>query len=156
MSPALTLTAPVNAFVLLIDKVVSTYVQVFIGLLLVGDAINASTAQMAAMAAIPAALTVVANGLPVTITGLPFWIDLIYRVARTYVVGFIGLLVAVPVFHLDYAILQAAATGAIPAALAVIKGAIASRVGEQGTPALIPAKYDVPAATHDEAVEIAA
>lgn len=156
MSPALTLTAPVNAFVVLIDKVVSTYMQALVGLLLIGGAINASAAEAAAIAAIPAALTVVANGLPITIAGLPFWIDLIYRVARTYVAAFVGLLIAVPVFHLDYAILQAAAYGAIPAALAVMKGALASRVGQVGTPALVPARYDVAPARHDEAVAVAA
>jgi hypothetical protein len=156
MSPVLTLAPAVNAFVLLIDKVISTYVQAFVGLLLIGDAIDVSTAQAAAIAAIPAALTVVANGMPITIVGLPFWIDLVYRVARTYVVGFVGLIVAVPVFRLDYAILQAAAYGAIPAALAVIKGALASRVGEKGTPAMVPARYDLPPAGHDAAVEVAA
>lgn len=125
----------------LLEKTVSTYVQAFITALLVGQTIDISTAQAAALASIPAGLTIIANGLPVVPQGLPFYVDLVGRTIRTYVVSFIGFLVALPVFELNYSILAAASSAALPAALAVIKGALASRVGSH-TPAAVPARFD--------------
>ena len=134
-----------NPFFVLLEKVLATYVQVFIGVLVVGQAINASTAQAAAIAAIPAALTILANGLPVVPIGLPFYVDLILRTVRTYAVSFIGLLIAQPVFKLDRSAAMAAAVGGIPTALAVVKGGLASKVGQANSAALLPARLDMPA-----------
>lgn len=136
---------PLDFFLSLLEKVVATYLEAFVSLLLVGTAIEVSTAQAAAIAAIPAALTVVANGLPVVPVGLPFWIDLVLRTVRTYVAGFVGFLVAVPVFSLEIGILTAAAVGAIPATLAVAKGALSSKIGSSDTPAALPASRDLSA-----------
>lgn len=134
----------VDYFLSLLEKVVATYLEAFVSLLLVGTAIDVSTAEAAAIAAIPAALTVVANGLPVVPIGLPFWTDLALRIVRTYVAGFVGFLVAVPVFELEIGILTAAAVGALPAVLAVAKGALSSRIGAE-TPAALPAGRDLSA-----------
>lgn len=135
-----------NYLIALIEKTAATYVQAFASALLLGSVIDISTAQAAALAAIPAALTVVANGLPTIQAGLPFYVDLVLRTARTYVVSFIGFLVALPVFTLDYGVLQAASAAALPAALAVVKGALATKVGDGSTAAALPAKVD-PSAT---------
>lgn len=139
----------VAPFLVLIEKVVMTYIEGLISLLVISGsngAVNVSTAQAAAVAAIPAALTVIANGLPVVPIGLPFWIDAVLRTARTYVVSFIGLLVAMPVFNLDYSAFVCALSGALPATLAAGKALIATRFGESTSAALLPVKYDVPAA----------
>ena len=134
-----------NVFYVLGEKVIATYIQAFIGLLMVGTVINASVAQTAAIAAIPAALTVIANGVPMVPIGLPFYVDLAFRAIRTYVVAFLGFVAAVPVFTLDYSIAAAASTAAIPGALAVVKAGIARKVGSSETAALLPASKDIPA-----------
>jgi hypothetical protein len=51
-------------------------------------------------------------------------------------------LVAAPVFEFSLGAFQAAAIGAIPAALAVVKGILAGHIGNKETPALLPFKYD--------------
>lgn len=131
-----------KALAVLSEKTASTYVQAFITALLIGSAIDVSTGQAAALAAIPAALTIVMNGLPGVPVGLPFYVDLTFRVLRTYVAGFLGFLVAMPTFRLSYSILQAAAAGALPAALAILKGGLASQVGDPASAALLPASVD--------------
>lgn len=134
---------PLDYFVFLLEKVLATYVQAFAGLLLAGPALDLSAAQSASIAALPAAITVIANGLPLVPSGLPFYVDLLLRTVRTYVAVFLGLLVAVPVFRLDIGIAAAAATGALPAALAVLKAALAQRIGDPGTAAVLPRHRDV-------------
>lgn len=135
---------PIDYFVSLLEKVLATYVEAFLALLLAGPALDLSTAQSAGIAALPAAITVVANGLPLVPAGLPFYVDLLLRTIRTYVAAFLGLLVAVPVFELEIGILAAAATGALPAALAVLKGALSRRIGSD-TAAALPRSRDLSA-----------
>lgn len=134
---------PAQAIAALIEKAGATYVQAFITLLALNP-FNASTAQAAAIAAIPAALTVISSGIPAIPVGLPFLEDLGLRAARTYVVTFIGFLISVVPFHLDGSVGLAAAAAAATAALAVVKGLIAAKVGNP-TAALLPAKLDVAA-----------
>lgn len=136
--------SPLAPLAVLLEKVFSTYVQVFVSLLIVGSVINVSTVQSAAMAGIPTALTLIANGLPAVPVGLPFYVDLLLRVVRTYVVSFVGLVVAQPAFHLNRSIAQAALVGALPAALSALKGGIASKVGRADSAALLPVALDVP------------
>lgn len=136
-----------NALILLIEKAFWTYIQTLVSLLAVSSGpgiITLSTAQAAGIAAIPAALTVIANGMPVVPAGLPFGVDLLLRAVRTYVVAFVGLLVAVPVFGIDYSAFVAAAAGALPATLAVVKGLVAAHIGRGDSAATLPAKYDTP------------
>ena len=62
--------------------------------------------------------------------------DVIERTAATYVQAFLGLLlVGWTTDTIDLSIVQAAAVAAIPAALAVLKGAIASKVPGTISPA---------------------
>lgn len=134
-----------NAIALLAEKTIATYVEVFVTLLGAGSVLDSPTTTAASMAAIPAALTVIANGLPEVPAGLTFWLDLVLRVARTYAVTFVGLLVAVPIFRADVSVINAAALAAVPAALAAIKSGLASKIGAP-TPALLPAGLDLPVA----------
>lgn len=129
-------------FAALAEKALSTYVQMFLALLAAGGTLNLSTGRAAAIAAIPAALTVVANGVPVVANNLPFLVDIGLRTVRTFVVTFLGFLVAEPVFRLDRSVLTAAQIAAITAAMAVVKGAVAGRTGRQGSAALLPASLD--------------
>lgn len=46
-----------------VERVVATYVEVLIGLLIVADAIDISAAKAAAVAALPAALTVLKSAI---------------------------------------------------------------------------------------------
>ena len=124
----------------LIEKVFWTYVQAFLAALTAPGVDNTATA--AAVAAIPAALTVVANGLPAVPGGLPFSVDFVLRVVRTYAVSFIGFLVAVVPFRLDYSIGKSAAIAAIPAAIAVVKCAAASKLGTSNSAATLPESLD--------------
>jgi len=126
-----------------LERVVWTYVEAFAALLLVGPSIDISTATAAGMAAIPAAVTFAMNAIRAAEipAGLPFYFDLVLRIAKTYVAGFLGFLVALPVFRLDVGILSAAAMAGIPALLALLKGAAATRLGAE-TPATLPARRD--------------
>lgn len=134
-------------FLTLAEKALTTYVEAFIGLLVLGQTIGASTAQAAAIAAIPAAITVVANGLPIVSVGMPFYVDLGFRTARTYVAAFLGYLVGLPYFSVDVSVFVAAAASALPTALAVLKGGLLGRnVGDRTTAAVLPASADLASA----------
>lgn len=131
-----------KALASLAEKVALTYLQALASLLLLADQLGATTAQAAAIASIPAALTALVNGLPAVPVGLPWALDALLRTIRTYAVSFVGLLIAAPVFSLDLSLASAAAAGALPAALAVLKAAVASRIGNTATAALLPASLD--------------
>lgn len=131
-----------NQIIGLFEKAVTTYIEAFLALLAASSVLDISVAQSAAIAAIPSAFTVIANGIPQPSAGMSFYSDLIFRTVRTYVVSFVGLLVAAPIFEFSVGALQSAAIGAIPATLAVVKGIVASRIGNRETPALLPFKYD--------------
>jgi hypothetical protein len=135
---------PGNQLLGLVEKTLATYVQALIALLIAAPTLDFSlpTVEAAAIAAIPAGLTIIANGLPGIPVGLPFYTDLLLRAVRTFAASFLGFLIAVPVFSLDEAVLTAAAVGAIPTVLSVIKSALAKRVGADDTAALLPASSD--------------
>ncbi len=126
----------------LVERGVWTYLQALATILLAGSVITGDLATAAAVAAIPAGLTVVTAGLPTSIDGVPFAVDAVYRTARTYAVTFVGLLVAIPAFTLDYSVLAAASTAGVTAAIAVAKTLIAQHIGT-GSAATLPGKLDV-------------
>lgn len=71
--------------------------------------------------------------------------DLAERVAATYVESFAGLLIAAETFAagtINLTGIETAAVAAIPAALSVIKGAAAKRVGKNDTAAVRREKAD--------------
>lgn len=128
-----------------LERTFWTYVQTLLGLLAVREGtdniFDVSTVRLAAIAAIPTALTFLIATLP-QLTIANFWLDLTWRTVRTYVVAFAGFLIAIVPFQLSYSVLAAAGSAAAVAALAVIKGAIASRVGSAASAALLPARLD--------------
>lgn len=128
----------------LAEKVLLTYLEAFTAILLAGNVFtDVSVATAAGIAALPAAFTVLANGVQQLefVTGSPV-LDMVGRVIRTYFVSFLGFLVAAPVFSLDVSALQAAAVAAAPAAITVVKSWVASRLGNTETAALLPASLD--------------
>lgn len=121
----------------LFEKVASTYVQALLALVILSGTV--SFTQELAIAALPAALTVLANGLPtLSLPNLPFAAELVFRIVRSFVATFVGYLLAVPVFTLDPSVLQAAKTAGLMAALVVVKGLVAKQVGSPDSPALLP------------------
>lgn len=67
------------------------------------------------------------------------WIlDTLERTVATYVQAFVGLVVASPVLDLNLSTLRALAVAALPAALAVVKAALASRVRAISPASLAP------------------
>uniref|UniRef100_A0AAU2V931 Holin n=1 Tax=Streptomyces sp. NBC_00003 TaxID=2903608 RepID=A0AAU2V931_9ACTN len=70
-------------------------------------------------------------------------VDIVERAALTYVEAFLGLLLAAGTTDIvDLSTLQSAGIAAIPAGLAVIKGAIGTLLGRPGTASWLPAKSD--------------
>ncbi|MFD5435099.1 holin [Kitasatospora sp. NPDC127067] len=66
-----------------------------------------------------------------------FILDLVERTVATYAAAFLGLLLADRFDLTSISSLKAAAVAALPAALTVLKGAVATRVGDPTTAALL-------------------
>lgn len=139
-------------FASLVEKVATTFLQVFIAAWLASGALGFDGASKWVLGGVAACLTVIANAVP-SPSGLPFWPDLTLRTLRTYVVGFLtlaagaittGLTSADPIgFDTAAAIASSAAWGALPAALAVAKGLLARAVPlGTGSPAVLPTRLD--------------
>jgi len=77
-----------------------------------------------------------------------FYADLAERAISTYVQSFIGALLMTWGDVIDVSTLRAAAFAAAPAALAVVKGLVASRFGDSDTASLIDS-YDPHLAPED-------
>lgn len=134
---------PAQRIAAIAEKAIATYVEAFITLLLVHP-LGASTAQSAAIAAIPALLTFLLASIPTVPAGLSFWWDLFFRTARTFAVTWLGFLLAIVPFHLDRSVGLASLAAAGSAALAVLKAGLASFIGNRQSAALLPAKVDTP------------
>lgn len=132
-------------FTNLAEKVAWTYVQSVLVLMTAGDALNIALDTQLLIAALPAALTVVANGLPASLVTehVPLSVDVLYRVLRSGVVAFLGFLLAQPVFSLSLSVGRAAWMAGLMAALVTLKGVVASRLGYHDTAATLPARLDI-------------
>ena len=121
----------------------TTFVQVFIGLLIVGQTIDASTAQIAAMGALAAVLAVVKAAALEFLLTRPrrdnVWWDLAERTGATFVESFLAVLIVNPG---EIGSLKLAWAAALPAALAVVKGGFATTIGKHGSAAALPARLD--------------
>lgn len=124
----------------LAEKAVWTYLQALLALVLASGTLdlNTSFSTEAAIAALPAAITVIANGLPAVSQGLPFAQDLLWRAVRSFAAAFLGVLLAQPIFTLQRSVGEAALLAGLTAALVVVKGAVASKVGDRSSAALAP------------------
>jgi hypothetical protein len=127
-------------FIQLLEKVFWTYVQSLLILVIATDRVTFTT--QLAIAALPAALTVIANGLPANLGKVPLALDVVYRVVRSAAVAFIGFLLAAPVFDVTITSAKAAGWAALMAALVTLKSVVASHVGDSETAATLPASVD--------------
>ncbi|MEV7186582.1 holin [Kitasatospora sp. NPDC057542] len=69
-------------------------------------------------------------------------IDLVERTVATYAAAFLGLLLADRFDLTSFSALKAAAVAALPAALTVVKGAVATLVGDPNSAALLARSRD--------------
>lgn len=138
------------AAVQLAEKAFATWLQAFIVALLgttFFESLNFSVLAAAAVAVIPAGITVLSNAA--TSTAAPStWPprgQALFRVVRTFVATFLSFLAAA-VWTLDVtstrALVLAAAAAAGTAFLAAIKAELATFVGDPRTTAMIPARYE--------------
>lgn len=139
-----TSSATARYWLQLLEKVVFTWLEAYLGLMLI-DPFGLNSSQKAAFAAIPAALSVLTAGITIP-AGLPYVVDLAARVMKTGVQTFIAALLAAPVFSFKPEILEAAWGATLPAMLAVLKGGVARFVGQESSAALLPASVDKPVA----------
>jgi hypothetical protein len=76
--------------------------------------------------------------------------DIAERAVLTYVEAFLGLLLASGTTNvITLSALESAAVAAIPAGLAVVKGAVGSLLGRTGTASWLPASSDPASTTID-------
>lgn len=137
---------PVHFSIDIIERAVATYLEAFVSLLMVANVIGLSTATAAAVAAVPAGLTVIKTGLSRFITllgpvrtGPGFIADLAERAAATYLEALVAFLAVADTIGVST--LAAAALAAIPTALAVVKAALARFLGDRESAAAIPAWF---------------
>jgi hypothetical protein len=124
----------------LAERIVATFVLTFCGLIVVaGPTLDLGAAQVALIGAVAAVLSLVKNlitELAGASNGATWWQDMLLRVMGTYVQAWIALVVVVSAdgsSSIDFAQLQPAALAAIPAALGVLKGWLASKFGDPNT-----------------------
>ena len=122
------------------ERVVVTFVLTFCGLIMVaGPALDLGAAQVALIGGLAAVLSLVKNlitELAGASNGATWWQDMLLRVMGTYVQAWIALVVVVSAdgaSTIDFSQFQPAALAAIPAALGVLKGWLASKFGDPNT-----------------------
>lgn len=146
MTPTTT-PSPWAPLLALLERAGWQALEVFLAALLGAGALGADVAQAGILAAIAAAITVLANGVPQLAipTGLPWAVDVALRVARSFVSAFLAPIAAMAVLPLDMATWQAAALGGAVAGVTVLKSIVATRTGNPDTAATLPARLDMPA-----------
>lgn len=121
------------------ERVVATFVLTFCGLIMVaGPTLDLDAAQVAFIGGVAAVLSLVKNlitELAGASNGATWWQDMLLRVMGTYVQAWIALVVVVSAdgSTIDFTQFKPAALAAIPAALGVLKGYLASKFGDPNT-----------------------
>lgn len=118
----------------LAERVVTTFLLTFIGLLATATVLDADSLQVAAISGVAAVLSLIKNivtELAGASNGGTWWQDALLRTLWTYIQVYIGIVVVNGT--LDIESLKPAAIAAIPAALGVLKGFLASRLTDPTT-----------------------
>lgn len=122
------------------ERLLTTFVLAFCGLIVLAGQANLTTAQVALVGALAAVLSLIKNLITTfadASNGATWWQDMALRVMGTYVQTWIGLvLVLAPdgsATSIDFTQAQPALLAAIPAALGVLKGYVASKFGDPAT-----------------------
>ena len=136
----------------LFERVIVTYIQTLLGLMTADNynMLHLSDAKAAVIAAIPAALALVkslvsgwldlhslASALPGDFLKRSFLVDLVERTGATYVQAFLGFVLADTAHLMDISSLKSASIAALPAAVAVLKGALAVFAKGDGSASLL-------------------
>lgn len=122
----------------LLERSATTYLEALLGFLLVANVLDVDALTVAAIAALPALFSALKAGALAYLKIRParsFAVDLLERTVATYVVSFLGLASTNPG---DVATYRLAFAAAAPAALAVLKAGLASRVGNPDSASLAP------------------
>ena len=123
----------------LAERVATTFVLTFLGIIVMAGTVDLDAAQVALIGGVAAALSLVKNLITEfagVSSGGSLWQDIALRTMATYVQVWIGLVVVAGAdgsSTLDLTQLQPALLAAVPATLGVLKGLVASRVGDPNT-----------------------
>lgn len=114
------------------ERVGSTYLQTFAAAFALSAALNIGAASAAAIAAVPAVLSLLYNGVTAwlgkdPLNGGTYWRDLLERAAATAAQTFLGGLVAQT--HYSLSELEILALAGVAAALSVLKSGVATLAG---------------------------
>lgn len=144
-------TSPWAPLLALLERTWWQAAMVFVSALAGAGALGADAVAAAGIAAVAAGLTVLANGVPTLAIpeGLPWYVDLALRVARSFASAFLApILAAMAGAELTIETVGLALFGGAVAALTVLKGAITTWAALRGhgalTPATLPARLDLP------------
>lgn len=124
-------------FLDLAERAATTYVEALLGFVLLAPVLDVSILTAALVAGLPALFSVLKAGVYEFLEVRPrrsFAMDLLERTVGTYVVTFLGLVIVNPG---EIATYKVAIVSALPAALAVVKGALASRVASPTNASLV-------------------
>lgn len=127
-----------------VERVAATWIEATLAVLAATQWADLDLPGLVAVAwaTVPAGLTAAKEFLALTLdrpTAPGSWLrDMIERTGATWAVGFLTLVAAGWADKIDLDLVQSAAWAAAPAALAVVKAAVASRVGDPRTAALLP------------------
>lgn len=124
-------------FLDLLERAGTTYVEALLGFVLLAPVLDVSVLTAALVAGLPALFSVLKAGIYEFLEVRPrrsFAMDLLERTIGTYLVTFLGLVVVNPGEVATYSL---ALVAALPAALAVVKGALASRVASPTNASLV-------------------
>lgn len=124
-------------FLDLLERAGTTYVEALLGFVLLAPVLDVSVLTAALVAGLPALFSVVKAGIYEFLEVRPrrsFAMDLLERTIGTYLVTFLGLVATNPGEVSTY---ELALVAALPAALAVVKGALASRVASPTNASLV-------------------
>ena len=115
----------------LAERALTTYLEALLGFLILADSLEVSRLLAIAVAALPAMFSVVKNvladWLEIDLAPRNLLVDLLERTLATYAVTFLGLVIVNPG---DVTVYRLAAVSSLPAGLAVLKGFLASRIGD--------------------------
>lgn len=117
----------------LAERAASTFTEAFLSTFVLSSALNLDTAEAAAIAAIPAGISVIVNALSAWLATdqpvKPTWLDWVERIGATFGQTFLGALIVA--HHYGLSELQVASAAGLAAALSIIKGALAQLTGSK-------------------------
>jgi len=122
------------------ERLLTTFVLAFCGLIVLAGRADLTTAQVALVGALAAVLSLLKNLIATfagASNGATWWQDMLLRVVSTYVQTWIGLVLVLgsdgTATGVDFTQAQPALLAALPAALGVLKGYVASKFGDPST-----------------------